>query len=125
VTDSAYGLSSLLNLAALIGTFTRAPARAHCQFRRAGLQDEGLYLYLGHSYTVAGSSLSSPRITTPSTSSGNGRCIALASAHGARIQTSDSLSVVWITGISALIYLRSSVQRTAGVLIAAAVPPFF
>lgn len=39
-----------------------------------------------------------PRITILSASSGNGRCSALASIYGARIQTSRSLSVVRITG---------------------------
>jgi hypothetical protein len=34
------------------------------------------------------------------TTSGNGRCSALASSHGARIQTSHSSSVVKMTGIS-------------------------
>ena len=55
---------------------------------------------LGHcprwvSYAAARSSLSAPRITILSASSGNGRCNAFASSHGARIQT----SVVRITGI--------------------------
>src|SRR5262249_4149194 len=45
------------------------------------------------------SSLSAPRMTTLSASSGNGRCSAFASSHGARIQTSRSSSVVKITGI--------------------------
>src|ERR1700756_2923656 len=44
------------------------------------------------------SSLSAPRMTTLSASSGNGRCNAFASSHGARIQTSRSSSVVKITG---------------------------
>jgi hypothetical protein len=34
------------------------------------------------------------------TASGNGRCSALASCHGARIQTPHSSSVVRITGIA-------------------------
>ena len=46
------------------------------------------------------SSLSAPRITILSASSGKGRCNAFASFHGARIQTSRSSSVVRITGIA-------------------------
>ena len=46
------------------------------------------------------SSLSAPRITIFNASSGNGRCKAFASSHGARIQTSRSSSVVRITGIA-------------------------
>jgi len=46
------------------------------------------------------SSLSSPRITILSALSGNGRCSAFASSHGARIHTSRSSSVVKITGIA-------------------------
>ena len=49
---------------------------------------------------AARSSLSAPRMTILSASSGNGRCNALASSHGARIQTSRSSSVVRITGIA-------------------------
>ena len=48
----------------------------------------------------ARSSLSAPRMTIPSASSGNGRCNTFASSHGARIQTSRSSSVVRITGIA-------------------------
>lgn len=47
-------------------------------------------------YAAARFSLSSPRITILSVLSGNGRCNALASSHGARIQTSRSSSVVRI-----------------------------
>lgn len=46
------------------------------------------------------SSLSAPRMTIVSASSGNGRCNAFASSHGARIQTSRSSSVSSITGIA-------------------------
>jgi hypothetical protein len=46
------------------------------------------------------SSLSAPRITILSASSGSGRCIAFASSHGALIQTSRSSSVARITGIA-------------------------
>ena len=46
------------------------------------------------------SSVSAPRVTILSASSGNGRCSAFASSHGARIQTSRSSSVVRITGIA-------------------------
>src|SRR5882724_11113007 len=46
------------------------------------------------------SSLSAPRRTILSASSGNGRCSALASSHGARIHTSRSSSVVRITGMA-------------------------
>src|SRR5258705_2590001 len=42
------------------------------------------------------SSLSAPRITILSASSGSGRCSALASSHGARIHTSRSSSMVRI-----------------------------
>jgi len=49
---------------------------------------------------VARSSLSAPRATIFSASSGNGRCKALASSHGARTQTSRSSSVVRITGMA-------------------------
>ena len=41
-----------------------------------------------------------PRMTILSASSGSGRCNALASSHGARIQTFRSSSVVRITGIA-------------------------
>ena len=46
------------------------------------------------------SSLSAPRITIFSASSGSGRCSTFASSQGARIQTSRSSSVVRITGIA-------------------------
>jgi hypothetical protein len=49
---------------------------------------------------AARSSLSAPRATTRSASSGNGRCSAFASSQGARIQTSRSSSVVRITGMA-------------------------
>jgi hypothetical protein len=49
-------------------------------------------------HAAALSSLSAPRITIVSASSGNGRCSAFASSQGARIQTSCSSSVVKITG---------------------------
>jgi hypothetical protein len=49
---------------------------------------------------AARSSLSAPRATILRASSSNGRCNALASSHGARIQTSHSSSVVRITGIA-------------------------
>src|ERR1700744_6491409 len=51
-------------------------------------------------HAVVGSSLSAPRITILSASSGSGRCNALASSHGARNHTSRSSSVVRITGIA-------------------------
>src|SRR5438874_11308554 len=51
-------------------------------------------------HAAALSSLSAPRITILSASSGNGLCNAFASSHGARIQTSRSSSVVKITGIA-------------------------
>ena len=41
-----------------------------------------------------------PRLTIFIASSGNGRCNALASSHGARIQTSRSSSVVKMTGMA-------------------------
>jgi hypothetical protein len=43
---------------------------------------------------------SKPRAPILITSSGNGRCSALASSHGARIQTSHSSCVVRITGMA-------------------------
>jgi hypothetical protein len=46
------------------------------------------------------SSLSAPCIAIFNASSGNGRCNAFASSHGARIQTSRSSSVIRITGIA-------------------------
>ena len=46
------------------------------------------------------SSLSAPRATIRNASSGTGLCNALASSHGARIQTSRSSSVMRITGIA-------------------------
>ncbi len=49
---------------------------------------------------AARSSLSAPRMTIRSASSGSGRCSALASSHGARIHTSRSSSVVSITGMA-------------------------
>jgi hypothetical protein len=49
---------------------------------------------------AARSSLSAPRATILSASSGNGRCTAFASSLGARIQASRSSSVVKITGIA-------------------------
>src|SRR5260370_10397160 len=54
----------------------------------------------GVSHAVALSSLSDPRATTLSVSSGKGRCRAFASSQGARMQTSRSSSVVRITGIA-------------------------
>ena len=51
-------------------------------------------------HAAALSSLSTPRATILSASSGNGRCNALASSQGARIQLSRSSSVVRITGIA-------------------------
>jgi len=51
-------------------------------------------------HAAARSSLSAPRMTILSALSGNGRCNALASSHGARIQTSRSSSVARITGIA-------------------------
>src|ERR1700694_3811254 len=49
---------------------------------------------------AARSSLSAPRATIFMVLSGNGLCSALASSHGARIQTSRSSSVVRITGMA-------------------------
>ena len=49
---------------------------------------------------AARSSLSSPRITILSASSGSVRCSPFASSHGARIQRSRSSSEVRITGIA-------------------------
>jgi hypothetical protein len=52
----------------------------------------------GHAAVL--SSLSAPRATILSASSGSGLCNALASSHGARIHTSRSSSVVKITGMA-------------------------
>src|SRR5258706_819489 len=49
---------------------------------------------------AARSSLSVPRATIVKSASGNGRCNALASSHGARIHTSYSSAVVRITGMA-------------------------
>jgi hypothetical protein len=57
------------------------------------------------------SSLSAPRITILSASSGSGRCIAFASSHGALIQTSRSSSVVRITGMAWMDRLDHGVRR--------------
>ena len=57
-------------------------------------------LLMSQSLHHARSSFSEPRITIWSASSGNGRCNALASSHGARIQTSHSSWVVRMTGIA-------------------------
>jgi hypothetical protein len=54
----------------------------------------------GLAYAAARSSLSAPRMTMLRALSGNGRCNALASSHGARIHTSRSSSVIRITGIA-------------------------
>ena len=51
-------------------------------------------------HAAALSSLSAPRITIFRASSGSGRCSALASSQGARIQISRSSSVVRMTGIA-------------------------
>ena len=51
-------------------------------------------------HAASPSTLSAPRMTILSASSGSGRCSAFASSHGARIQTSRSSSVVRITGIA-------------------------
>ena len=55
---------------------------------------------LGRIHAADLSSLFSPRATILIASSGNGRCSALASFHGARIQTSRSPSVSRMTGIA-------------------------
>ena len=54
------------------------------------------------SLTIRGprSSFSAPRATILRASSGNGRCRAFASSHGARIQMSHSFGVVRITGMA-------------------------
>jgi hypothetical protein len=49
-------------------------------------------------HAAARSSLSTPRATILSPSSGNGRCNAFASSHGARIHASASFPVIRITG---------------------------
>jgi hypothetical protein len=54
----------------------------------------------GHHAHAAAARSSLPRITILSASSGNGRCNALASSHGARTYASRSSSVVKITGMS-------------------------
>jgi hypothetical protein len=51
-------------------------------------------------HAAALSSLSAPRATILIVPSGNGRCSALASSHGARIQTSRSSSVCRMTGMA-------------------------
>jgi hypothetical protein len=71
--------------------------------------------YLDHA-TAARSSLSAPRMTILTASSGNGRCSAFASSHGARIHASRSSSVLTITG------LPTSSLNGFGRLICQAVP---
>ena len=59
------------------------------------------------------SSLSAPRMTILSASSGSGRCNAFASSHAARIHTSRSSSVVRITGMAlGWIGLDHSIRRS-------------
>jgi hypothetical protein len=60
----------------------------------------GIRQVLFELHAVNLSSLSGPRITIFSASSGNGRCTALASSQGARIHTSRSSAVVKIAGIA-------------------------
>src|SRR5262245_29605040 len=60
---------------------------------------EGRFVMRRHA-AAARSSLSAPRMTISSASSGDGRCSAFASSQGARIQMSRSSSVVKITGIA-------------------------
>jgi hypothetical protein len=55
---------------------------------------------LGRIHAAALSSLSAPRATILIASSGKGRWSALASSHGARIQTSRSSSVIRMTGMA-------------------------
>src|SRR3984893_5382617 len=63
-------------------------------------RQSGHRLHLTNHATAARSSLSTPRATIFRSASGEGRCSALASSHGARIQTSRSSWVVRITGIA-------------------------
>jgi hypothetical protein len=64
---------------------------------------------------AARSSLSAPRMTILSASSGNGRCSALASSHGARIHKSRSSSLVRITGMAlSTLRLRPTHQPIRG-----------
>lgn len=90
---------------------TRAKDRRHRprRFQRRGSREPGppmrtrpltLFVPLAISHAAARSSLSAPRATICSTSSGNGRCNTFASSQGARIQTSRSSSVVRITGMA-------------------------
>src|SRR5258708_6598581 len=59
-------------------------------------------------HAAAWSSLSDPRATIMSASSGNGRCSAFASSQDARIQASRSSSVVRITGM-AFVWIGSTI----------------
>jgi hypothetical protein len=75
----------------------RAGRRSSHLRRQAGCDEGGT----AHDHAAAArSSLSAPRMTILSASSGNGRCSAFASSHSACIQTSRSSSVVRITGMA-------------------------
>ncbi len=77
--------------------------------RHRSLGQRGSFkLISGHQLSAARSSLSAPRATIFRASSGNGRCDALASSHGTRIQTSRSAPS---SGSPALI-LDGSVRRS-------------
>jgi hypothetical protein len=65
-----------------------------------GLFRVGIRTGCGVFHAATLSSLSAPRATILIASSGNGRCSALASSHGARIQTSRSSSVSRMTGMA-------------------------
>ena len=78
--------------------FSSDLARCPCRVRNAHAK-RTLVSRSDHA-AAARSSLSVPRATILRASSGNGRCNALASSHGARIHTSYSAGVVKITGMA-------------------------
>ncbi len=74
-------------------TMSRGPPSLHAAARRDPQR--------GRDHAAAArSSLSAPRMTILSASSGSGRCSDFASSHGARSHTSHSSLVVKITGIA-------------------------
>jgi hypothetical protein len=79
---------------------TSAEAVAISRILRAAFSGSAEGPIAGKLHAAILSSLSAPRMTILSSSSGNGRCNAFASSHGARIQTSRSSSVVKIIGMA-------------------------
>jgi hypothetical protein len=80
----------------------RAVGRATSDGRQGATKREGRLTITGDASSCCCCSILfvGPRITILCASSGSVRCNILASAHGARIQTSRSSSVVRMTGIA-------------------------